>query len=147
MPISKHRRRNKVRLKQSAPAGTASVQVIRSVDDVQNAVSDPALDFAAKVAVAGVWWYQQMLVKVGGSAENLKLSRQDQRTAALLLCVAMDGENGKNDDLSPVLADLLRPYCATRTFAEAWEQAKHLPAGSVRAKAARALGRSGRPAG
>jgi hypothetical protein len=87
-----------------------------------------------------------MLLKVGDRPESFKVSRQDQRTAALLLCVAMDGENGKNDDLSPMLANILRPYCATRTFAEAWEQAKQLPAGSVRAKAARALSRSGQPA-
>ncbi len=146
MPVSKHRRRSKTRLRQPTPAQPASVQVLRTIDEVRDAVADPALDFPAKATIAGVWWYQQMLLKVGDRPESFKVSRQDQRTAALLLCVAMDGENGKNDDLSPMLANILRPYCATSTFAEAWEQAKQLPAGSVRAKAARALGRSGQPA-
>ena len=65
----------------------------------------------------------------------------------MLLCVAMDGEHGQNDDLSPVLADMLRPYCPAGTFVEAWEQAKHLSPGTVRAMAAKILNPPGVPAG
>jgi hypothetical protein len=146
MPVSKHRRRNETRPRKPEPAPAVPRPEVRTIDDLRQAIADPALDFPAKAVVAGLWWFQQMLLRVGDRPETFKASRQDKRTAGLLLCVAMDGENGKNDDLSPLIADLLRPYCSAPTFAEGWEQAKRLPPGTVRTKAARALARSGKPA-
>jgi hypothetical protein len=51
----------------------------------------------------------------------------------------MDGEQGKNDDLSPMIAQILRPYCPAPTFTEAWEQANQMLPGTARATAARIL--------
>jgi hypothetical protein len=117
-----------------------------TVDELRRTIANPALDFPAKAVVAGIWWFQQLLRRVGDRWQGNKASRKDRRTAALLLCVAMDGEHGENDDLSPKLAEMLRPYCPAPTFAEAWEQAKRLPAGTVRQKAARILIPPGKPA-
>ncbi len=145
MPVSKHRRGNQTRRRTPEPAPVVSRQTIGTIDELRQAIAEPALAFPARAELAWFWWYQQMLLKVGDRPADLRFTKQDRRTAALLLCVAMDGENGSNDDLAPVLADMLRPYIGALSFAEAWEQAKRLPAGSVRAKAARALGQAVTP--
>jgi hypothetical protein len=93
-----------------------------------------------------VWWYRQLLRKIGDHRHSMKLSWKDKNRAALLLCIAMDGERGENDDLSPIIAEMIRPYCPAGTFAQAWEQANQLPPGAVAATAARILSPSGKPA-
>lgn len=146
MPVSKHRRRSKPGTRPPAQPRNASRQDVTTIDELRQAIGNPALDFPAKVVVAGVWWFQQLLRKVGDRRQNIKASRKDKRTAALLLCVAMDGEHGKNDDLSPVIAEMLRPYCPAPTFAAAWEQANQMLPGTVSAMVARILSSSNRPA-
>jgi len=132
MPVSKHRRRSKIRTRQPDLRPDAPRQNITSIDELRKAIADPAPDFAEKAIVAGVWWFQQLLRKVGDQWQPSKASPKDKRTVAMLLCVAMDGEHGANDDLAPIIADMLRPYCATPTFVEAWEQAKQMAPGTVR---------------
>ncbi len=146
MPVSRHRRRSKPGTRKPDLSPDASRQSITTVDELRQAIANPALDFPAKAVVAGMWWYLQLLRKVGDRRQNIKASRKDQRRAALLLCVAMDGEHGENDDLSPVIAEMLRPYCPAPTFAEAWERANQMPPGTVLATAARILSASGKPA-
>jgi hypothetical protein len=146
MPVSKHRRRSKTRTRKPDPSQDASRQNVLTIDELRHAIANPSRDFTAKVVVAGVWWFHELLRKVGDHWEDTKASRKDKRTAALLLCVAMDGERGKDDDLSPVIAEMLRPYCPAPTFAEAWEQANQMSPGTVRAMAARMLSAPGKPA-
>ena len=57
----------------------------------------------------------------------------------------MDGEHAANDDVAPAMAEMLRPYCAAPGFVEAWEQAKQVPPGTVRATLAKSLSPSGTP--
>jgi hypothetical protein len=146
MPVSKHRRRNATRSRKPDPAPNPQRQVVMTLDELRRAVANPALDFPAKTTLAGVWWFQQLLEKVGDHWQGIKASRKDKRTAAMLLCVAMDGEHGKNDDLAPAIADLLRPYCPAATFTEGWEQAKQLSPGTVRTLTAKVLSTPGKPA-
>jgi hypothetical protein len=146
MPVSKHRRGNKPRARKPEAAPVVSRPAIMTIDELRQAVANPARDFSAKLVVAGVWWFRQMLWRVGDRWQNLKASRKDKREAAMLLCVAMDGEHGANDDLAPRLAAMLRPYCPAATFTEAWEQANRMPPGSVRETAARILTPPGQPA-
>jgi hypothetical protein len=118
-----------------------------SLEELRQAIANPARDFPAKAVVAGVWWFQHLLHRVGDRWQDVRTSRDDKKTAALLLCVAMDGEHGKNDDLAPVIAAMLRPYCPALSFVEAWEQANGLPPGTARATAAEILGSSGKGLG
>lgn len=134
MPVSKHRRRSK-----PGSAGPDVAPDVMTIDELRRTIASPALDFPAKVVVAGLWWFEQLLRRVGDHWQSGKASRQDKRTAAVLLCVAMDGEHGQNDDLSPVLADMLRPYCPAPSFVDAWEQVKRLSPGTVRTMAAKIL--------
>jgi hypothetical protein len=115
------------------------------MDELRAAIADPALDFPGKVTVAGVWWFQQLLLKVGNRWQGSSASRRDKKSAALLLCVAMDGEHAANDDVAPAMAEMLRPFCAAPSFVEAWEQAKQVPPGTVRATLAKSLGASETP--
>jgi len=146
MPVSKHRRRGKPGTRQPDQPPNASRQNITTIDELRAVIASPALDFPAKAIVAGMWWYQQLLRKVGDRRHSITPSWKDKKRTALLLCVAMDGERGENDDLSPVIADMVRPYCTARTFTEAWEQANRLPPGTVSATVARILNPSGKPA-
>lgn len=139
MPVSKHRRRSKARTKKPEPSLDVSRQNGMTIEELRQAIANPARDFRAKTIVAGVWWFQQLLRKVGDRWQGMKTSREDKRDAALLLCVAMDGQHGQNDDLSPAIAGMLRPYCPAPTFVEAWEQANQMPPGAVRETAARLL--------
>jgi hypothetical protein len=139
VPVSKHRRRSKMRTRKPDLSPNASQQNLMTVDELRNAIANPARDFTAKTIVAGVWWFHQLLRKVGDRWQGIRASSKDKRTAALLLCVAMDGEQGKNDDLSPMIAQILRPYCPAPTFIEAWEQANQMSPGTARATAARIL--------
>jgi hypothetical protein len=145
MPVSKHRHRRKTGTRKPEPSSDASRPSIMTMDELREAIADPALDFPAKVTVAGVWWFQQLLLKVGDRWQGISASRRDKRSAALLLCVAMDGEHGANDDLSPAIAEMLRPYCDAPTFVEGWEHAKQVPPGTVRAMVAKSLSPSGKP--
>jgi hypothetical protein len=146
MPVSKHRRRSEPRVRKPGLSPDPSRQNAMTIDDLRRAIASPALDFPDKAVVAGVWWFQQLLWRVGDRWQSNKASRKDKRTAAMLLCVAMDGEHGKNDDLSPILAEMLRPYCPTPSFVQAWEQAKQLSPGTVREKAVTILVPPGKPA-
>jgi hypothetical protein len=139
MPVSKHRRRGKPAARTPDQAPDAPRQDITTIDDLRQAVANPSLDFPAKAVVAGVWWFQQLLRKAGDYRQTARPSWKDRRRAALLLCVAMDGERGQNDDLSPAIAELLRPWCPAPTFAEAWELTNRMPRGTVAATAARIL--------
>jgi hypothetical protein len=143
MPVSKHRRRGKPGTVKPDQPSNVSRQDITTIDDLRQIIANPAHDFSAKAAVAGVWWFQQLLRKAGDHRQTAKPSWKDRRRAVLLLCVAMDGERGENDDLSPEIAAMLRPWCPAPTFAGAWEQANRLPQGTVAATAVRIL----RPAG
>lgn len=140
MPVSKHRRRGAAPSMATYTPPAKSPHGVATMDEVRQAIADPALDFPMKTAIAGVWWFRQLLLRVGDRRLKHKLSRKDTARAAILLCVAMDGERGDSDDLSPVIADLLRPYCPAPTFAEAWERVRHLPPGTVAAQAARLVG-------
>jgi hypothetical protein len=151
MPVSKHRRpgktsRGKTSQGRSDQAPDGSRPAATTIGELRRTVANPALDFPAKIVVAGLWWFEQLLRRVGDQWQSVKASRKDKRTAAMLLCVAMDGEHGQNDDLSPVLADMLRPYCPTASFVDAWEQAKHLSPGTVRTMVAKILTQTGKPA-
>ena len=137
MPVSKHRRGSVIRTRKPAPPPPPNVMTL---EELRRLVGNPAIDLTGKIELAGVWWFQQLLAKVGDRWQSNKASRKDKRTAAMLLCVAMDGEHGKNDDLAPILADLLRPYRPVNSFTEAWEQAKHLLPGTVRAETAKIVG-------
>ncbi len=132
MPASRHRRRHET---QDPPPALARAG-ISSIDDLTQALRDPALDFPARVMIAGVFWFEQLLRKAGDPWEFLR-SGKDKMRAALLLCVAMDGAHGQNDDLAPAIAEILRPYCPGESFAEGWERAKRLPPGSVMTMASR----------
>jgi hypothetical protein len=143
VPVSKHRRQVKPPIGQPRSAPLASRRNIESLDALRQAVADPALDFPAKATVAGVWWFRQLLRKTGDRRRDIKISRKDETRAALLLCVAMDGEHGQNDDLAPVIADMLRPYATASSFAAAWEQAMGVPAGTVAIRVARLMNPSG----
>lgn len=147
MPVSKHRRGSEIRARKPDPSPNALRQNVMTVEELRRALANPALDFPARGVIAGVWWFQQLLWRVGDHWQGDKASRKDKRTAAMMLCVAMDGENGQNDNLSPVIAELLRPYCPAPTFTEGWEQAKRLPPGTVRALTAKVLSIPGKPAG
>jgi hypothetical protein len=147
MPVSKHRRRSKTRTRKPDPSPEASRETSLTIEELRRAVANPALDFPAKTIVAGVWWFQQLLWKVGDNWRSSKASRKDKKTAAMLLCVAMDGEQGKNDDLSPVIAEMLRPYCPGPSFVEAWEHAKQMSPGTLRTQVAGILSPPGKPAG
>src|ERR1700758_898864 len=107
MPVSKHRRRSKTRTRKPDPSPDASRQNVLTIDELRHAIANPNRDFTAKVVVAGVWWFHELLRKVGDRWHDAKASRKDKMTAALLLCVAMDGERGEDDDLSPVIAEML----------------------------------------
>jgi hypothetical protein len=146
MPVSKHRRGTKVRVRKPEAAPVVARPASMTIEELRQAVGNPARDFPAKLVVAGAWWFQQMLRRIGDRGHNLKTSRKDKREAAMLLCVAMDGEHGANDDLAPLLAAMLRPYCLAATFTQAWEQANRMPPGSVRETAARILTPPGQPA-
>jgi hypothetical protein len=139
MPVSKHRRHNKTRPRKPDASPMASGPEIQTLDDLRREVSSPALAFPDKISIASRWWCGQLSAKVGDHRRSDKMSRKDRQTAAMLLCVAMDGEQGQNDDLAPDLAVMLRPWCPAVTFTEAWEQAKQLPPGTVRMRAARFL--------
>jgi hypothetical protein len=115
-----------------------------TLEELRRLIAATGADFTAKIEVAGVWWFQQLLARVGDRWQGNKASRKDRRTASMLLCVAMDGDHGKNDNLAPLLADLLRSYCPGASFTEAWEQAKQLPPGTVRALTAKVLHTPGR---
>jgi hypothetical protein len=145
MPVSKHRRSSKVRPRKPEAPPVVSRSGIMTIDELRQAVANPARDFSAKLVVAGVWWFQQMLRRIGDRGQGLKASHKDKREAAMLLCVAMDGEHGANDDLAPLLAAMLRPYCPAATFTDAWEQANRMAPGSVRETAARILTPPGQP--
>jgi hypothetical protein len=140
MPVSK--RRSGKPGQSPAPAR----QTITTIDELRQAIANPALDFSAKASLAGVWWFQQLLRKAGDRQQTTRPSWKDQRRAAVLLCVAMDGEQGENDDLAPVIAGMLRPWCPAPTFAEGWEQANQMPPGTVTAMAARILNPTAKPA-
>ena len=145
MPVSKHRRGGKLRAHQPRTA-VVSRPAIMTIDELRDAVANPARDFSAKLIFAGMWWFQHMLQRIGDRWQNPKASREDKREAAMLLCVAMDGERGANDDLAPLLAEMLRPYCPAATFAAAWEQANQMPPGAVREAVGRILNASGQSA-
>jgi hypothetical protein len=145
MPVSKHRRRGKIRTSKPDLSPDASRQNVMTIDELRHAIANPARDFTDKVVVAGVWWFHELLRKVGDRWRSTKASGKDKRTAALLLCVAMDGEHGTDDDLSPVIAEMLRPYCPAPTFAEGWEQANQMSPGTVRAMAVRILSAPDKP--
>ncbi|MEA2737400.1 MAG: hypothetical protein QOH05_707 [Acetobacteraceae bacterium] len=142
MPVSKHRRRSQIRTRKPDPSPDAARQDAMTLDELRHAIANPARDFSAKTIVAGVWWFQELLRRVGDRWHSMKASRKDKKEAALLLCVAMDGAHGKNDDLSPILANMLRPYCPAATFTEAWEQANQMSRGTARETAAKILGPS-----
>lgn len=146
MPVSKHRRRSKTRTPKPDALSEASREPGMTIEEMRRVVANPALDFPAKTIVAGVWWFQQLLWKVGDHWRSSKASRKDKKTAAMLLCVAMDGEHGKNDDLAPLLAEMLRPYCPRPTFVEAWEHTKNMSPGTVRTLVAGILNPPGKPA-
>lgn len=146
MPVSKHRRRSKVRTKKPETSPEVPRQDGMTIEELRQAIANPARDFRAKAVVAGVWWFQQLLLKVGDRWQRMKTSREDKRNAALLLCVAMDGEHGQNDNLSPVIAEMLRPYCPAPTFVEAWEKVNQMASGTVRETAARILTSPGKSA-
>jgi hypothetical protein len=141
MPVSKHRRGSAIRSRKPDPSPASQVMPL---EELRRLIATPGTHLTAKIELAGIWWFQQLLARVGDRWQGNKASRKDKRTAAMLLCVAMDGEHGKNDDLAPVLADLLRPYCPGASFTEAWEQAKRLSPGTVRALTAKALHTPGR---
>jgi hypothetical protein len=147
MPVSKHRRRGKPETLKLDQPSTVSRHDIATIDDLRQAIADPSRDFSAKAVLAGVWWFQQLLRKAGDHRPTARPSWKDRRRAALLLCVAMDGKRGENDDLSPEIAALLRPWCPAPTFAGAWEQANRMPQGTVAATAARILGPAGKATG
>jgi hypothetical protein len=138
MPVSKHRRRNKA---PPPKPGTSSQAIlgITTIEDLRRQMANPALGFTDRIGIASLWWFEQLFSKIGHHRQSDKASRKDKQTAAVLLCIAMDGEQGRNDELAPILASMLRPWCPAPTFVEAWEQAKHLPPGTVRAKAGRFL--------
>jgi hypothetical protein len=139
MPVSKHRRRNKpAPSKPDRPRETSRLEMA-TIDDLREVMAISTLDFAAKAILAGVWWFQQLRRKAGERRQAARPSWKERRRAALLLCVAMDGEHGKNDDLSPVLAEMMRPWCPAPTFAEGWELTNHLQRGTVSTTAARIL--------
>jgi hypothetical protein len=140
MPVSKHRRGSAIRSRKPDPPPAPAP----TLEELRRRISNQSIDLTAKIELAGIWWFQQLLARVGDRWQGNKASRKDKRTAAMLLCVAMDGEHGKNDDLAPVLADLLRPYCPGASFTEAWEQAKQVSPGTVRALTAKALHTPGR---
>ena len=146
MPVSKHRRGSKTRTRKPEPSPEVSRPDGMTIEDLRQAVANPARDFRAKAIVAGVWWFQQLLRKVGDRWQGMKTSREDKRNAALLLCVAMDGEHGQNDDFAPVIAGMLRPYCLAPSFVEAWEHANRLLPGTAREAAARILNATGKSA-
>jgi hypothetical protein len=146
MPVSRHRHGSETRTRKPDPAPTAQRHTVMTLDELRRTIANPALDFPAKTTIAGVWWFQQLLRRVGDQWQGNKASRKDKRTAAMLLCVAMDGDHGKNDELSPIIADALRPYCPAPTFTEGWEQAKRLLPGAVRTMTAKALTMPGKPA-
>ncbi|MDR3537179.1 MAG: hypothetical protein P4L71_11830 [Acetobacteraceae bacterium] len=139
MPVSRRPRRSEMRTRQPDPPPGASQPNLTTIDELRQTIADPALDFPAKVAVAGVWWFQQLLWRAGERWESAKASRKDRRQAALLLCLAMDGEHGQNDDLAPTIAGMMRPYCPATTFVEGWEQATRVSPGTVRTMAAKIL--------
>jgi hypothetical protein len=145
MPVSRHRRHGKTETRKPDHAPDPVRQTITTIDELRQAIASPALDFPTKAIVAGLWWFQQLLRKVGDRGQTTKPSLKDQKRTALLLCVAMDGEHGKNDDLSPVIAEMLRPWCPAPTFAQGWEQANQMPPGTVSAMAARILRPAGKP--
>jgi hypothetical protein len=146
MPVSKHRRGSEIRTRKSDPAPNALRHTVMTLDELRRTIANPALDFPAKTTIAGVWWFQQLLRRVGDRWQGHKASRRDKRTAAMLLCVAMDGEHGKNDDLAPIISSMLRQYCPAATFTEGWEQAKRLSPGTVRTLTAKTLTVPGKPA-
>ncbi len=139
MSVSRPPRRNEMRIQRPATPPGASQPNATTIEEVRLAIADPALDFPTKVAVAGVWWFQRLLQRAGERWESSKASRKDRRQAALLLCLAMDGEHGQNDDLAPMIATLLRPYCPAPTFVVGWEQATHVSPGTVRTMVAKIL--------
>ncbi len=139
MPVSKHRRRNQTRPREPDPAANSWQRNIMTIDDIRREIANPALDFPAKTILAGAWWFEQLLRRIGDRWQGNKASRKDKRTTALLLCVAMDGEHGQNDDLAADIANMLRPYCPASSFVEGWERAKQLSPGTVRAKVAEFL--------
>lgn len=136
MPVSKHRRRGKLRTKRPGLSQDTSRPKIKTIDEIRQAVADPALDFRAKIVLAGAWWFDNLLLKLGDHKKNTANSETDAPMSGSLLCMAMDGQRGKNDDISPLIADMLRPWCPTPTFADAWEQANNMPPGTVAALAA-----------
>jgi hypothetical protein len=146
MPVSKHRRRSETRARKPTPPPADSPSPNMTIDELRRAVANPALDFAGKIVVAGVWWFQQLLLQVGDHWQGHKASRKDKKGVAALLCVAMDGEHGPNDTLAPLIADMLRPYCPAPTFVDGLEHAKQMSPGTVRATAAKILSRPGKPA-
>lgn len=140
MPVSRHRRKSNTRPALATPGTAASSRAIQTIDDLARLVADPLLAFPAKLLAAAEWWFCQMLRQAGGHP-TARLSRRDRDRAAILLCVALDGQPGANDILSPVLAAMLRPWCPAASYTEAWELASRLPPGSVTARAARLLRR------
>jgi hypothetical protein len=146
MPVSKQRRRPEAATKEHGAGAEAPRRAIRTIDDLRQALGAIETDFAAKTVAAGVWWFEQLLRRAGDEWSTVR-SGKDRMRAAMLLCVAMDGAQGQNDDLAPAIAAMLRPYCPAPSFAEGWEQAKRLPPGTVRAAAARIVQASGKPAG
>jgi hypothetical protein len=144
MPVSKHRRGSHTRTRKP-PAPAAVPQNVMTIAELRREITSPDLDFPARTTRAGVWWFQQLLARVGDHWQANKASRKDRQTAAMLLCVAMDGEHGANDDLAPVLAEMLRPYRPAASFTESWEQAKQLSPGTVRTVTAKVLTIPGRP--
>jgi hypothetical protein len=138
MPVSKHRRRNKTPPRKPDTSSEATLS-ITTIEDLRRQLANPSLGFTDKIGIASLWWYEQLLSKIGHHRQSGKASRKDKQTAAMLLCIAMDGEQGQNDALAPILASMLRPGCPAPTFVEAWEQSKHLPPGTVRTKAGKFL--------
>lgn len=138
MPVSKHRRRNKTPPPKPDTSSEARMSVT-TIEDLRRQIANPALGFTNKIGIASLWWCEQLFSKIGHHRQSGKASRKDKQTIAILLCIAMDGEQGQNDQLAPVLASMLRPWCPGATFVEAWEQTKHLPPGTVRAKAGKFL--------
>ncbi|HET6307357.1 MAG TPA: hypothetical protein VFG12_09245 [Rhodopila sp.] len=146
MPVSKHRRGSKARPKQPTQAPAEPRPPGMTLDELRQAIANPSRDFRAKAILAGVWWFQQLLRKVGDRWQGAKQTREDKRDAALLLCIAMDGEHGQNDDLAPLLANLLRPYCLAPGFVASWEQANNMAPGAAREAAVRILAQASPPA-
>jgi len=138
VPVSKHRRRGKLRPRKPGLPPTTDSGAIGTIDALRPAIADPGLDFRAKVALAAAWWFDALLRQLGGAKNDTATSTEDVPMSGSLLCMAMDGERGKNDALSPLIADMLRPYCPTATFAEAWEQANGMPPGTIAALAVKA---------